>query len=458
MRRTALVAFVFLLSGCFAPQRDPNPSFNVSLESSTLDLERMRADPKPAQRPVLIVSGIADPSISTDAIFSAIAPTLMEPSLIKVDFLGTTTFPQARAALLQATRDGLHLGAEDAIPEVDVVAFSMGGLVARDAAMHEHGTERLLIRHLYTISTPHAGARVAGIPFGFPQSEDMQITSDFIVQLDEALPDACYELRCYAVTDDVTVGEEFAASPQHRKPKGDLYKDLADALGVSLQVKEMRYDKANWMPADMPLESVLDRLEAKGVRSATVEMLTREDSLLNGVVRFALSFASKLPDFKRVVIEALGSAGSGASNRADPRAGREEAKDEMSVIIGERNRAVLELLRSTLDSDSPPSSIAIFYGAAHMPQFDEKLVSEFGLTRVDSSYRWFRAMEVGEVSRETLRAQAVAAAAAWCAAESWTIESKTKKPSPKRVAALQRRAAHFAWRLEATKTDALFAP
>lgn len=254
------------------------------------------------------------------------------------------------------------------------------------------------------------------------------------------------------------VDKELAASPQHRKPKGDLYKDLADALGVSLQVKEMRYDKANWMPADMPLESVLDRLEAKGVRSATVEMLTREDSLLNGVVRFALSFASKLPDFKRVVIEALGSAGSGASNRADPRAGREEAKDEMSVIIGERNRAVLELLRSTLDSDSPPSSIAIFYGAAHMPQFDEKLVSEFGLTRVDSSYRWFRAMEVGEVSRETLRAQAVAAAAAWCAAESWTIESKTKKPSPKRVAALQRRAAHFAWRLEATKTDALFAP
>ncbi|MSR40615.1 MAG: hypothetical protein EXS10_01755 [Phycisphaerales bacterium] len=249
------------------------------------------------------------------------------------------------------------------------------------------------------------------------------------------------------------LSKDMAKSPQHRKPKGDLYKDLADALGVSLQVKEMCYDKANWTPADLPLESVLDRLDAKGVRSATVEMLTREDSLLNTVVRFGLAMASKLPDFKRIVIEALGSAGAGVSNTS---AGAEEGKDESSVIIGERNRAVLDRLRMELDVPSPPRSIAIFYGAAHMAQFDERLLSEFGMTRLDDSLRTFRAMETGELSLAQLRAQLTAAEAAYLQALTWTAESGGKKPSPKRMASLEQRVKHFTWRVDRAQTNAVF--
>ncbi len=199
------------LTGCMSPAREMNPSFPVTIESARMDLARMVSDPKPTARAVVIIGGIADPSISSGAMVKVIAPTLSASKVLEVDFFGTTTFAQARAHLLREIRRGLELGETAPIPEVDVVAFSMGGLVARDAASTVHGGERVPIRRLYTIATPHLGARVASAPFQFPQSEDMQITSDFLAQLDEALPDACYELRCYAVTDDVTVGEEFAA-------------------------------------------------------------------------------------------------------------------------------------------------------------------------------------------------------------------------------------------------------
>ncbi len=214
-RLHAARAFTFIaigfVAGCMSPPREANPAFPVTIEAARADLDRMYADPKPAARCVAIIGGIADPSISSEAIIERLAPTLKDSTVIEVDFFGTTTFAQARAHLLKTLRLGLKLDENAPIPEIDVVAFSMGGLVARDAASCVHGSERVPIRRLYTISTPHLGARVASAPFHFPQSEDMQITSDFLVELDEVLPDACFELCCYAVTDDVTVGEEFAA-------------------------------------------------------------------------------------------------------------------------------------------------------------------------------------------------------------------------------------------------------
>ncbi len=255
------------------------------------------------------------------------------------------------------------------------------------------------------------------------------------------------DLRADAIATDA------AKSPQHRKPTGDLYKELADALGVTLQVRSIDYDKRGWLPADLPFEAVLDRLDAKGVHSVTVEMLTQEDSLLRGVVRLVLSVASKLPDFKRIVIEALGSADGGARTSSGPKAGN---SGEMSIIIDERNDAVLDRLRLVLQEPRPPASVAIFYGAAHMRHFDEKLRSDFGLVRSDGSLKAFRAMEVGELSIGQLQSRLRAATAALTGAEEWTSDRGGKKPSAKRLAALRDRVRHYQWRVERAAEESLF--
>ena len=177
-----------------------------------------------------------------------------------------------------------------------------------------------------------------------------------------------------------------------RREGRDLYAELADALGVALQVRSIDYDRAGWEPADLPLEELLDRLWKRGERSAALEMLSADGGFAQGALRLLLSIVSNSPAFKRMVIQALGQAGEGAS------AGLGEV--DRRLILDERNDAVVEHLRELLSRRDAPSSVAIFYGAAHMPDFEVSLAREFGLLPVET--RWDTAMSVDEWSRSRL--------------------------------------------------------
>jgi hypothetical protein len=81
----------------------------------------------------------------------------------------------------------------------------MGGLVVRHAARHrDDGGKQLNVRRLFTISTPHRGARMAGLPTLDHRAVAMRHGSEFLAGLDEALSRAPYELYTYA-----RLGEPF---------------------------------------------------------------------------------------------------------------------------------------------------------------------------------------------------------------------------------------------------------
>ncbi|XP_057817382.2 uncharacterized protein LOC131030542 [Cryptomeria japonica] len=56
-----------------------------------------------------------------------------------------------------------------------------------------------------------------------------------------------------------------------------------------------------------------------------------------------------------------------------------------SVIIGERNRVVMEELRAAMNDGC--QKIAILYGSGHMPDMDERLQTEFGLVPTQISWK-----------------------------------------------------------------------
>jgi len=207
--RTVLIAITaaLLIAGCATPDRIANPSFPVTRRQAESDLRRMQAAPVQAERPIVFLAGIGDPSVSSGALRRAIMPGL-EAAIAEVDFFDEVTFPGARQKLLREVAEQLHADINN-LPEVDVVAFSMGGLVARETALADDSGRRLPIRRLFTIATPHQGARLAGIPIGTPIGDDMIPTSEFLEHLRTAAQ--TYELYCYTRLDDVTVGEEFAA-------------------------------------------------------------------------------------------------------------------------------------------------------------------------------------------------------------------------------------------------------
>ena len=58
---------------------------------------------------------------------------------------------------------------------------------------------------------------------------------------------------------------------------------------------------------------------------------------------------------------------------------------EGSTLITERNKVALDVLRKEIAAGK--QKLAIFYGAGHMSDFEQRLRDDFGLTRV--SARWF---------------------------------------------------------------------
>ena len=68
--------------------------------------------------------------------------------------------------------------------------------------------------------------------------------------------------------------------------------------------------------------------------------------------------------------------------------------DSDSAIIGARNERAIEVLRSTLDMGTDRMRIGIFYGVAHMPDLEVRLVNELGLVR--QKVLWIDAWKLGK--------------------------------------------------------------
>ena len=66
-------------------------------------------------------------------------------------------------------------------------------------------------------------------------------------------------------------------------------------------------------------------------------------------------------------------------------------EDSDSAIVGARNERAIEVLRSQLDAGA--RRVGIFYGVAHMPDLEERLLDEVGLSYAETA--WVDAWKLG---------------------------------------------------------------
>lgn len=213
-RRAAWLA-AGLLCGCAAGP--PNPSFPVTRGEARAAIRAMRRDPRELERPVVILGGLHDPGFDGSSLAGTLR-TVAPPGapVISLTFwkLSTGSFDGCREYVVEAVERAFGSGPDGETVEVDVVGYSMGGLVARHAARpRTDGGRRLRIHRLYTIATPHRGARLAALPTLDSRAADMRPGSDFLRALDEAMPQAGYDIVAYTRTNDWVVGEENSAPP-----------------------------------------------------------------------------------------------------------------------------------------------------------------------------------------------------------------------------------------------------
>ena len=191
-----------------------NPSFDLSAHDARKALGEMRAAPRALERPVVIVHGLGPP-VGSWALARELRRLTRDEKVVTVsyDYLGS--FDDARRRVVDEIDRRFPSDDSGATREVDVVAISMGGLVARYAAAPPPGApgKRLRIARLFTISSPHRGAEMAALPAVLGQTQlDMRRHSPFLRDLARRESSAApYAVIPYARLGDTVVGERNAA-------------------------------------------------------------------------------------------------------------------------------------------------------------------------------------------------------------------------------------------------------
>jgi len=169
---------------------------------------------------------------------------------------------------------------------------------------------------------------------------------------------------------------------------------LANALGFRYQIDGVDYCAPNLKRGDADVEEFLAKLISNGdlvnfclsaligaflnesngeIESWALVMLCAKDKRLAGRRLLALNLESS--DKGKFVVDASKTAES-------------EALSDDDALIAFRNQKALDVVRRELKKGK--TKIAIFYGAAHLPDFARRLEQDFGMKQT-SETRWTRA-------------------------------------------------------------------
>jgi len=190
-----------------------NPSFPLTLAEARRALARMRAAPRALERPLLVLGGYLEPGLSKAFLKRRFHRLTGDDRIAGVTFMFCGTFDECRLKAIAVT-DREFPGPDPLwTTEVDVVGVSMGGIVARYAALPpvDAGARRLRIARLFTISSPHLGADRARLPAINQLQLDMRAGSAFLCWLNRPENAPAFPVFPYVRLGDRTVGAKNAA-------------------------------------------------------------------------------------------------------------------------------------------------------------------------------------------------------------------------------------------------------
>ena len=235
--------------------------------------------------------------------------------------------------------------------------------------------------------------------------------SDLVVDLVAAVhvgDRSYYETLNLRFEDYDVVLYELVASPGIRIPKGGCKSDNPLAMiqqgmkvvfGFDSQTELIDYTRDNFVHADLSFEQMGQAIRERGDDGLTVFLsvaadLIRQQNLQEMKRRQAPPKAEEEIDvfsllldsnasvkLKRVLAEQFESMESLAGGLGGTL---------NTILVTDRNKAAMKVFQKELTQGK--KKIAIFYGAAHMPDFEKRLQEDFGMKR--QSERWLTAWDL----------------------------------------------------------------
>ncbi len=179
---------------------------------------RLRAAPVALARPVVVLGGWRTPHVSARALADRLCSLTSgrREDFVALSFLRASRVEEAAAKASREIERVFGAGADGRTREMDVVGVSMGGLVGRAIECGAfgrwgEGVRRVEVKRLFTLATPHRGARMARIAAPDGAARSMRAGSGFLARLDVALRASEMEVVAYARTRDGMVGATNAA-------------------------------------------------------------------------------------------------------------------------------------------------------------------------------------------------------------------------------------------------------
>jgi len=207
-----------------------------------------------------------------------------------------------------------------------------------------------------------------------------------------------------AVLYELVAPEEASRPARDQKSQSalsTLQNGIKDMLGLEFQLKGIDYTAKNMVHADMSPEQFSKSMADHGesILGMIARMMgyamTQEgaDERANAQLLDVLLAKDRTLALRRMAAEQL-ALNDGATAALEGPKG--------STLVSGRNKVALDVLKKELAGGK--KKIAIFYGAAHMPDFQKHLASDFNMTPTNT--RWLTAWDMKEKVKETVKEKA----------------------------------------------------
>jgi hypothetical protein len=195
---------------------------------------------------------------------------------------------------------------------------------------------------------------------------------------------------------DIAVTDRDELAPAAVSADGGLQAELASTLGLAFQLTALSYAQPNFRPSDMTMDQLAAVMSARNLDVGDLEGALDATSMPAQLMTMLLRFVKMadqmlggaIADVCRLaIIEILG------NEQITQHAMQQFGEGFGDVIIGERNQVVIDDLRQIIEREDSIDSVAIYYGAAHMPDFVERLRDQLGY-EASEEVKWYQAMRV----------------------------------------------------------------
>lgn len=167
---------------------------------------------------------------------------------------------------------------------------------------------------------------------------------------------------------------------------------MTKLLGLSFQLDEINYDQTNFVHADLSPEELRQSMADRGeslyvyfwrIFFATLDEYAKDPLGLQDLQTLSTMVASGQDDsFKTMIAYEMTNI-----DRVQDILG----EDSDSAVIGARNQRAIDVLKREVDAGA--KRVGIFYGVAHMPDLEERLLDQLGLEY--SATDWVDAWRLG---------------------------------------------------------------